>query len=78
MELRLPYQSDPATRARINAGEMEYIDIHLSHVAQYAWFGFFGEIDVAVIEVAGILEDGGWCLRPRSATTRPGWTRPAR
>ena len=30
MELRLPYQSDPATRARINAGEMEYIDIHLS------------------------------------------------
>ncbi|RYE06904.1 MAG: acetyl-CoA hydrolase/transferase family protein [Hyphomicrobiales bacterium] len=58
MELRLPYQSDPATRARINAGEMEYIDLHLSHVAQFAWFGFFGEIDVAVVEVAGILEDG--------------------
>ena len=58
MELRLPYQSDPNTRARINAGEMEYIDLHLSHVAQYAWFGFFGDIDVAVIEVAGILEDG--------------------
>jgi len=58
MELRLPYQSDPTTRARINAGDMEYIDLHLSHVAQYAWFGFFGDIDVAVIEVAGILEDG--------------------
>ena len=58
MELRLPYQSDPVTRARINAGEMEYLDIHLSHVAQYAWFGYFGDIDVAVIEVAGILEDG--------------------
>jgi succinyl-CoA:acetate CoA-transferase len=58
MELRLPYQSDPTTRARINAGEMAYIDLHLSHVAQYAWFGFFGDIDVAVIEVAGILADG--------------------
>ncbi len=58
MELRLPYQSDPAVRDRINAGNLEYIDIHLSHVAQYAWFGFFGKIDVALVEVAGIREDG--------------------
>ena len=53
VELRMPYQSDPQGRARINAGEMEYTDIHLSHVAQYVWFGFFGKLDVAVIEVAG-------------------------
>src|SRR5919109_1371398 len=33
--LRLPYQSDPETRKRINAGEMDYMDIHLSHVAQF-------------------------------------------
>lgn len=58
MELRLPYQSDPVVRERINAGEIDYIDIHLSHVAQHAWFGFFGKIDVALIEVAGIREDG--------------------
>ncbi len=58
VELRMPYQSDPTGRARINAGEMEYTDIHLSHVAQYVWFGFFGKLDVAVIEVAGILPDG--------------------
>ena len=58
MELRLPYQSDPAVRERINAGTMDYIDIHLSHVAQHTWFGFFGKIDVAVVEVAGIREDG--------------------
>ncbi|MFD1211421.1 acetyl-CoA hydrolase/transferase family protein [Arthrobacter sp. GCM10027362] len=58
MELRLPYQSDPALRERINAGELDYLDIHLSHVAQHTWFGFFGEIDLAVIEVAGVLEDG--------------------
>src|ERR1035437_10910905 len=35
IQLRLPYQSDPETRKRINAGEMEYMDIHLGHVAQY-------------------------------------------
>ncbi|WP_343225526.1 acetyl-CoA hydrolase/transferase family protein [Novilysobacter antarcticus] len=58
MELRLPYQSDPAVRERINAGNLEYIDIHLSHVAQHTWFGFFGKIDVAVVEITGIREDG--------------------
>lgn len=58
VDLRLPYQSDPACRQRINAGEMEYLDIHLSHVAQFVWFGFLGHLDVAVVEVAGILPDG--------------------
>ena len=58
MELRLPYQSDPNVRERINAGTLNYIDIHLSHVAQHTWFGFFGDINVAVVEAAGILEDG--------------------
>ena len=58
IEMRLPYQSDPTCRKRINAGEMEYIDIHLSHVAQFVWSGFLGKLDVAVVEVAGILEDG--------------------
>jgi succinyl-CoA:acetate CoA-transferase len=33
VEMRLPYQSDPICRKRINAVEMEYLDIHLSHVA---------------------------------------------
>jgi len=58
MNLRLPYQSDPVVRERINAGELDYLDIHLSHVAQDTWFGFFGELDVAIVEVVGILEDG--------------------
>ncbi|EMY34740.1 succinate CoA transferase [Arthrobacter crystallopoietes BAB-32] len=58
MELRLPFQSDPALRNQINAGELDYIDIHLGHVAQHTWFGFFGHIDLAIVEVAGILEDG--------------------
>jgi succinyl-CoA:acetate CoA-transferase len=46
IHLRLPYQSDPETRKRINAGEMEYMDIHLSHVAQFVEYGFLGKLDV--------------------------------
>jgi succinyl-CoA:acetate CoA-transferase len=58
IEMRLPYQSDPTVRKQINAGQMQYTDIHLSHVAQFVWFGFLGHLDVAVVEVAGILPDG--------------------
>ena len=58
MQVRLPYQSDPAVRKRINDGDMEYIDIHLSHVAQYMEYGFLGKLDMAVIEVAAVYEDG--------------------
>src|SRR3974377_12462 len=58
INLRLPYQSDPETRKRINAGEMDYMDIHLSHVAQFVEYGFLGTLDVALIEVTAVLEDG--------------------
>jgi len=58
IDLRLPYQSDPELRSRINRGEMDYLDIHLSHVAQYAWFGFFGKLDLAVVEATAIMPDG--------------------
>lgn len=55
---RLPYQSDPALRRQINDGHVEYLDIHLSHTAQHAWFGFYGHLDVAVVEVAAVLPNG--------------------
>ncbi|RUL65775.1 acetyl-CoA hydrolase/transferase family protein [Dyella dinghuensis] len=58
IDFRLPYQSDPELRARINQGKIEYMDIHLGQVAQYAWFGFLGKIDMAVIEVSAVLDDG--------------------
>ena len=58
IDMRMPYQSDPACRERINAGTMQYMDIHLSHMAQFVWFGFLGHLDVALIEVAGVLPDG--------------------
>ncbi len=55
---RLPYQTDPRLRDRINAGEVDYLDVHLSHVAEFSWFGFYGEIDTAVVEVTAVLPDG--------------------
>lgn len=55
---RMPYNSDPVTRTKINAGEIEYLDIHLSQVAPIVWQGFLGKLDAAVIEVTGIKPDG--------------------
>lgn len=55
---RTPFQSDPVMRRAINSGEIEYIDTHLSHSAQQTWFGFYGNLDVAVVEVSAILPNG--------------------
>jgi succinyl-CoA:acetate CoA-transferase len=65
INMRLPFQSDPICREKINNGSMDYIDIHLSEVSQYAWSGFLGKMNIAVIEVSGVLEDGR--LIPSSA-----------
>jgi succinyl-CoA:acetate CoA-transferase len=58
VDMRMPYQSDPVARAKINAGLIDYLDLHLSHVAQMVWEGFFGNLDIAVVEVSGIKPDG--------------------
>ncbi|MDK4707044.1 acetyl-CoA hydrolase/transferase family protein [Kingella negevensis] len=58
LSFRSPYQSDPTLRAAINKGEVAYTDVHLSHIEQQVRFGFFGEMDIAIIEVVGITEDG--------------------
>lgn len=58
IEFRLPYNSDPIAREKINSGQMEYFDMHLSQVAPMAWQGFLGPLDIAVIEVSGIRADG--------------------
>ena len=47
----------PGKRKSINAGDTEYVDTHLSHSAQRS-FGFYGNLDVAVVEVAAILPNG--------------------
>ena len=58
IEFRLPYNSDPVCREKINRGEMEYLDMHLSQVAPMAWQGFLGPLDTALIEITAIRPDG--------------------
>lgn len=58
VDLRLPYQSDPTGRSKINSGAMRYTDMHLSHVAPQVWEGVLGQLDVAVVEVSAITERG--------------------
>ena len=55
---RAPYQTGSALRKQINAGDVEYVDMHLSHVPQAVGFGFFGPIDVAVVEATEVTPDG--------------------
>src|SRR5512139_2639961 len=55
---RAPYQSSPILRGQINRGEVEYVDMHLSHVPQMVANGFFGKLDFAVIEATEITPDG--------------------
>ena len=42
----------------LNSGAVKYIDMHLSTMAQNVRYGFFGDLDVAIVEVCQINEDG--------------------
>ncbi len=59
---RFPYQGDAATREKINAGLIEYQDMHLSHAGTLVRYGFYGKgknnLDFCLIEVTKINEDG--------------------
>jgi len=55
---RMPYQTNNLLRNSINRGECEFSDIHLSNFAQNIRYGFYGEIDIAIIEAVGITEEG--------------------
>ena len=57
-KFRFPYQGDAATREKINAGLIEYQDMHLSHVGTLVRYGFYGKLDFAVVEVTKIRDDG--------------------
>ena len=55
---RLPYQTNSELRNKINSGEVNYIDMHLSHVAQYINYGILPKVDVAIVEAIAITEEG--------------------
>ena len=61
IERRLAYMTSKELRNAVNGGGPEpvaYSDIHIGMVAQNARYGFYGKIDVAVIEAAAITEEG--------------------
>ena len=55
---RTPYQNHPDLRKRINSHDAHYFDLHLSETAQKLRYGFIGDIDIAIIEVSDIQDDG--------------------
>lgn len=59
IDQRMPYQTNSTLRKQINAGEVRYADLHLSHMAQMVRSDFLNEkINVAIIEACAIIEDG--------------------
>jgi succinyl-CoA:acetate CoA-transferase len=58
IERRFPYQNNKAMRDAINAGEIEFADIHLSCLPVLMKNGCFGGIDLAIVEAAQIDEEG--------------------
>lgn len=59
---RGPYMSSVASRKLIHAGAMEFTDVHLSQFARNLIYGFYGDVDLAVIEVSRIRPDGSLVL----------------
>ncbi len=55
---RTPYQNLPDLRKRINSHDTHYFDQHLSELAQQFRYGFYGDLDIAIIEVSQIDDDG--------------------
>jgi len=45
-------------RQLANTGKIEFVDMHLSHVAQAVMEGFLGPIDFTIIEATEITPDG--------------------
>lgn len=61
---RQPYYaaSNKSLRKGINTNDIDYVDQHLSHFGQQVDYGFFGDIDVAIVEAAAITKDGDFVL----------------
>ena len=58
---RAPYTTNPDFRKHVNAGEINYTDLHLSHMAQEIRYGFYGKVDCAILECSAIEEGEGVC-----------------
>ncbi len=55
---RIPYQTNTYCRDAINNGNIDFIDIHLSHLPQYINCGFLGKIDLGIVEAIEVSDEG--------------------
>lgn len=62
IKFRAPFSTNKDFRNHTNAGEVDYEDMHLGHMAERLRRGFYGDIDWAIIEVSD-LEEGENCCK---------------
>ena len=58
IERRYPYQTNQSVRDLANDDRLAYVDMHLSQVPFWIKNGYFGKIDIAIIEAIGIDDEG--------------------
>ena len=55
---RYPYQTNDSLRNAANQGKVAYVDMHLSQVPFYIKQGYFGKLNLAIVEAVAIDEKG--------------------
>lgn len=58
VQFRTPYQSNPDLRKKINAGEVQFFDMHLSQLPQTVRYGFLGKVKFAIVEACEVFPGG--------------------
>ncbi len=60
VDRRFPYYAcaHKSMKERINNGDINYYDMHLSHCGQQINYGFLGDIDLCIVECTAVTEEG--------------------
>jgi propionyl-CoA:succinyl-CoA transferase len=61
IKFRAPFSTNKDFRTHTNMGEIDYEDMHLGHMAERLRRGFYGDIDLAIIEVSDLEEGETTC-----------------
>jgi len=58
IRFRAPYTTNEDFRAAVNRGEIAYNDVNLSCMAQELRYGFYGKLNIGILEAFDITDDG--------------------
>jgi succinate CoA transferase len=58
VQFRTPYQSNGDLRKKINAGDVQFFDMHLSQLPQTVRYGFLGKVKFAIVEACEVSANG--------------------